>query len=283
MATDSIRVSAVIAASPERLYNAWLSGTDHSAMTESAASVEPNIGGRFTAWDGYISGETVELVEHEKVVQTWRTPEFPEESPHSRLEVLFEPVDGGTNITFVHSEIPEGDGTKYEQGWQRFYIAPMTKYFGAVKPDKRKSSPPKPAAKTNSAKKAAPVKTSTVTKSAPVQSAPAKKAAPVKTTTAKKAAPAQKAAPTKTAAPTKAAVPAKAAAPAKKAAAPVKAAAPAKKTAAPEKKTAAPTKAAAAPVKKTATPAKADAKKAPDKAAAPAAPAGPRGRAKKSS
>lgn len=80
MATDSIRVSAVIAASPERLYNAWLSETEHSAMTEGAASIEPNVGGRFTAWDGYISGETIELVENKKVVQTWRTVEFPAEA-----------------------------------------------------------------------------------------------------------------------------------------------------------------------------------------------------------
>src|SRR4051812_48069573 len=120
MATDSIRVSAVIAASPERLYNAWLSGTEHSAMTGGAASVDPNIGGGFTAWDGYISGETVELIENKKVVQTWRTSEFPAESANSRLEVFFDSVDGGTNVTFVHSDIPSGDGKKYQKGWQEF-------------------------------------------------------------------------------------------------------------------------------------------------------------------
>src|SRR5512144_1592506 len=116
MATDSIRVSATIPASPERIYKAWLSGEDHAAMTGGAAKIEPGVGGRFTAWDGYISGETLELSDGKKIVQAWRTAEVPEGSAPSKLEVLLEEVDGGTSVIFVHTEIPEGDGEKYEEG-----------------------------------------------------------------------------------------------------------------------------------------------------------------------
>ena len=233
MATDSIRVSAVIAASPERLYNAWLSAADHSAMIDGAASIEPNVGGRFTAWDGYISGETVALVENERIVQTWRTTEFPEGSSHSRLEVLFEPVDGGTNVTFVHTEIPEGDGKKYKQGWQEFYVKPMKKYFAAAKPDAEKASSRKTSPAKNAARTPASAKVQAAVNGALAKASAAKFAAPAKSA-AKKSVPAKAAAPAK--APTKKSVPAKAAAPAKATApakavakkAPAKAAAPAK-------------------------------------------------------
>jgi uncharacterized protein YndB with AHSA1/START domain len=195
MATDSIRVSATIPASPERIYEAWLSGAGHAAMTGSAATFEPAVGGRFTAWNGYISGETVELEEGRKIVQMWRTVEFPEGCAPSRLEVLLEPVSGGTNVVFLHTEIPEGDGEKYEQGWQKFYVEPMKKYFGdganaessaEVKvengaPGKRRGAPRKAAAKKTARRKAPAAK-------AAARKAPAKKVAARKAPAAKAAA-----------------------------------------------------------------------------------------------
>ena len=41
MATDSIRVSTVIPAHPERVYRAWLDAGEHGAFTGSKATGEP--------------------------------------------------------------------------------------------------------------------------------------------------------------------------------------------------------------------------------------------------
>ena len=90
MATESIRVSALFSAPPGRIYEAWLSSEEHAMMTGGAASIEPHVGGRHSAWDGYIHGETVVLEPERRIVQTWRTTEFPANSPPSRLEVIFE-------------------------------------------------------------------------------------------------------------------------------------------------------------------------------------------------
>ncbi|GAC1351729.1 MAG: hypothetical protein NVSMB1_07580 [Polyangiales bacterium] len=129
MALETIRLSTVIPASAERIYRAWLRGREHSAFTGGKATISSRVGGRFTAWNGYIVGRTVELVPSRKIVQTWRTAEFPEESEDSRLEVVLDPASGGTRLTLLHSAIPEGQSERYRRGWLTRYFAPMKKYF----------------------------------------------------------------------------------------------------------------------------------------------------------
>ncbi len=121
-------LSDVISANPEQIYKAWLSSKGHTEMTGSLASVEPKVKGKFTAWDGYISGETLELKPYSRIIQAWRTTEFPKGSPDSRVEILLEPVKGGTKITIAHSKIPEGQADDYKQGWRDFYFKPMKEY-----------------------------------------------------------------------------------------------------------------------------------------------------------
>jgi len=99
-------------------------------MTGSAAKVDGKVGGKFSAWDGYIFGATLELTSNERILQTWRTTEFPEGSPDSRLEVIFEEVKSGTKITLAHSKMPEDQLDDYKQGWEDFYFKPMREYFG---------------------------------------------------------------------------------------------------------------------------------------------------------
>ena len=129
---ESIEVSAVLPATPLRIYRAWLDSGQHSAMTGGgAAEVDAAVGGRFTAWDGYISGVTLETDAPRRIVQAWRTTEFPKRAKDSRLEVLLEKAAGGTKVTLRHTEIPKGQGEGYRQGWLDYYLAPMQAYFAA--------------------------------------------------------------------------------------------------------------------------------------------------------
>jgi len=127
---NGFTLSDIIPASPADIYAAWLSSESHAAMTGNPARVDGNVGGKFSAWDGYIFGSTLELTPNERIVQAWRTTEFPTDAPDSRLEVLLEEVAGGTKVTFVHSNMPEEQVDSYRQGWEDFYFKPMKAYFG---------------------------------------------------------------------------------------------------------------------------------------------------------
>lgn len=122
---DRITVAGVVpGATPEGLARAFLDAEQHALMTGAGATVE---GDRFTAWDGYIEGRT--LAEGPPIVQEWSTADFPEGAPPSRLEIHLRAVEGGTEVRFEHSEIPEGQGSAYQGGWEDFYLAPMRAWF----------------------------------------------------------------------------------------------------------------------------------------------------------
>jgi hypothetical protein len=89
--------------------------------------------GSFTAYDGYISGRTLDQAPHSRIVQTWRSTEFPDGAPDSRLEVVLEPEGDGTKLTLKHSDIPDGQGESYRQGWVDHYFDPMTTYFQSAR------------------------------------------------------------------------------------------------------------------------------------------------------
>lgn len=126
---DSFCVSKVIHTSPETVFFAWLDSTAHSAFTGSKAVIDPAEGGKFTAWDGYISGQTSLIEASKRIVQSWRTTDFAQDDIDSTLELLFEPAVEGTKLTICHSNLPEGQGNSYKSGWIDYYFEPMGKYF----------------------------------------------------------------------------------------------------------------------------------------------------------
>jgi uncharacterized protein YndB with AHSA1/START domain len=126
---DSFEVSAVLPADPQSVYQAWLDGEQHAAFTGGDAEVDGRVGGRFNVWEGYIEGITLELEPGRRIVQAWRTTEFPPGCPDSVLEVLLAKTRGGTRITLRHSRIPDGQGAEYRQGWKEHYFTPMKRYF----------------------------------------------------------------------------------------------------------------------------------------------------------
>jgi uncharacterized protein YndB with AHSA1/START domain len=131
--SETIEVSRMIPARAERIFNAWLSGDEHEQMTGGGKATFDDDGG-FTAWDGYISGKTVESQPNTRIVQTWRTTEFPDGAPDSRLEVLLEEgQEGGTKVTLKQTSIPDGQGDSYRQGWSDHYFDPMTSYFQSAR------------------------------------------------------------------------------------------------------------------------------------------------------
>ena len=127
---NGFTISAVIPARASAIYKAWLNSNGHAAMTGSPAKVSGKVGGKFSAWDGYIFGTTLELDPGRRIVQAWRTSEFPDEAPDSNLEIVLEEVKGGTKVTLTHRDMPEDQVTSYRQGWEDFYFKPMKEYFG---------------------------------------------------------------------------------------------------------------------------------------------------------
>ena len=117
-----------INATASQIYQAWLSSDGHTKMTGGAATITNNVGDSFTAWDGYIEGRNIKLDSNKRIVQAWRTTQFEENEADSQIEILLKEVDGITELTLNHSNVPDS-GEHYKNGWENHYFQPMKEYF----------------------------------------------------------------------------------------------------------------------------------------------------------
>jgi uncharacterized protein YndB with AHSA1/START domain len=167
--SEELSVSDVIAASIEEVWLAFLDSEAHSAMTGGNAVISAGVGADFTAWDGYIQGTNLELERPRRILQAWRAQDFPGDAPHSTLEILFAERGGGTEVTFVHTNLPDGMGAGFTEGWMKHYLVPMKAYFAAKKK--------KTATATAKKKTATPKKKTATPKKKTASASPKKKAA----------------------------------------------------------------------------------------------------------
>ena len=126
---STIRQKVSVPAKPSEVYEAFIDAKKHSEFTGSKATCDARIGGKFTAWDGYIFGKNLELVKGKKIVQEWVTTEWPEGHHPSRLILTFKKTKNDTEISMVHSGIPAEQAADIKQGWIDFYWKPLKEYF----------------------------------------------------------------------------------------------------------------------------------------------------------
>ena len=188
MPTESFRLSVVLPTTPEQVYRAWLDPEQHGAITGSPAQNDGRVGGRHSAWAGYITGTNVALERGRRIVQSWRTAEFPPEAPDSRLELCFAEVNGGTELVLEHVDLPEDQARAYEQGWVEHYFEPMKRHFARLQrtllsiplPSVQRPLPKPSPKKKPTAKKAKAKRPARKPASAARKARPAKKAKPAK-------------------------------------------------------------------------------------------------------
>jgi activator of HSP90 ATPase len=138
--TTTIRQSAMIPATPVEVYDAFVTARKHAAFTGAAARSANKVGGKFTAWDDYISGRYLELVAGRKIVEEWRTNDWPADYEPSLIEFTFARVDKNTRITMVQTKVPAAQAVNYRQGWKDYYWTPLKAYFQAQRQRAVKSS-----------------------------------------------------------------------------------------------------------------------------------------------
>ncbi len=124
MKTKNIRQSANFKASPHQVYEALMDSKKHSSFTGSDAKVSRKVGGKFSIYGGDLEGTNLELVPDTKIVQSWRSSDWPE-GHYSKVAFSLATAGGGTRLTLAHTGIPEEFVEGIRQGWRDFYWTPM--------------------------------------------------------------------------------------------------------------------------------------------------------------
>lgn len=127
---EKFKVSVKLHCTAKEAFTGWLNDKVHAAFTGGhEAKTSPNEGGKFSAWNNYITGTNVEIFPYKKIVQKWRTTEFADTDEDSIVELFFTFKDDHTLVTITHTNIPEGQGERYKKGWKEHYFSHMKKYF----------------------------------------------------------------------------------------------------------------------------------------------------------
>jgi activator of HSP90 ATPase len=127
--TFEFTLTEVFPATPEKIFETWLSLEGHTAMTGGIAHMSTDVGATYDAWDGYISGKNIEIEQDRRIVQSWRTSHFAPEDPDSLIEITLESNAEGTLLTLKHQDVPDGQTSYEEYGWNAHYFEPMKKRF----------------------------------------------------------------------------------------------------------------------------------------------------------
>jgi len=127
--TTTIRQTQYIPAPPGELYDAYLNPKTHSSFTGAETVCERFVGGKFSAWNGYITGKNVRLENGRRIIQEWQTTEWPAGYAPSVLEIIFRPKGKGTEIQMIQKNVPVSQARYYERGWMDFYWDPLKKFF----------------------------------------------------------------------------------------------------------------------------------------------------------
>ena len=103
-----------------------LSAAVKSGMVTPAnpAAISREPGGAFSLFGGHISGQTIELVPEQRIVQAWRAGDWAAGAYSiARFELLAS--GAGTRLVFDHTGFPTGQAEHLASGWKENYWAPL--------------------------------------------------------------------------------------------------------------------------------------------------------------
>lgn len=103
-------------ASPKVIYDLLLD-PQRMSMVTGGATIDRNIGGSFSLFNGSVSGSIVELVAESRIVERWRFSSWPE-GHFSLVTIELSTKAGDTVVRLKQVGIPREDVERTEQGWR---------------------------------------------------------------------------------------------------------------------------------------------------------------------
>ena len=125
----TIQQKATFRASPDKLFDMYLSSRKHTAATGAKAVMSRKVGGRFTAHGSHLRGRNVAIVPKRLIVQAWRATNWKKGDLDSILVLVFSKARGGGRVTMTHVNVPDANAASINRGWRDYYWTPWKAYL----------------------------------------------------------------------------------------------------------------------------------------------------------
>jgi uncharacterized protein YndB with AHSA1/START domain len=127
--TRTIRQTVTVAATPRRVYAALMDERKHAKFTGNPAKISRKEGGAFTCYGGYLEGFILELVPSRRIVQAWRSRNWPAGTYSIVTFALSRKAGGRTRLSFTQVGVPASDFREKTAGWRKAYWKPLRDYL----------------------------------------------------------------------------------------------------------------------------------------------------------
>lgn len=126
----TIQQDVTINATPDAVYEVLTNAEKFSEMSGGRpAEISSNVGGAVSLFGGAISALNIELVPGVRVVQSWRSADWPA-GVHSIIRFELSADGAGTKLSFTQAGHPEEAAAHLNEGWNQMYWGPMNALLG---------------------------------------------------------------------------------------------------------------------------------------------------------
>jgi uncharacterized protein YndB with AHSA1/START domain len=127
--TGTIRQAVTIAAAPKKVFEALIDERRHARFTGNPAKISRKAGGAFTCYGGYLEGFNLEVVAARRIVQAWRSKNWPKGTYSIVTFALARKAGGKTTLSFTQVGLPASDVREKTKGWHKAYWKPLKAYL----------------------------------------------------------------------------------------------------------------------------------------------------------
>ncbi|KAL2823928.1 activator of Hsp90 ATPase, partial [Aspergillus cavernicola] len=135
--TTTVNASDEFRTTAEELFQTFTEPQRLAAFTRGAPRQfdGAQVGGKFSIFDGNVTGEFVKLESPKLLVQKWRLAQWPA-GHFSTLEINFDQndLDGVTQMRVSWTGVPVGQEDVTKQNWDVYYVRSIKQTFGYVVP-----------------------------------------------------------------------------------------------------------------------------------------------------
>ena len=124
--------TVVLPAPAEALFEMYLDPSFHQAITGAPVVIGDEREAPFEAFNGSLTGTTIEVVRPTLVVQSWRSENFKDTDPDSTLILSFTPEGNEGRIDLIHLDVPDQAYDGVNQGWEQYYWEPWRMHLSDI-------------------------------------------------------------------------------------------------------------------------------------------------------
>lgn len=115
----TIKQKVKFSASPETIYELLADSKRHMMLTGQKAEISRKVGGSFSIRAGQVTGINVDLVPGKRLVQAWRSKDFPVGIFSMASFQISRSKAGGTEVLLTHRGVPKELIPKIESDWRK--------------------------------------------------------------------------------------------------------------------------------------------------------------------